>query len=124
MLRYSRWVFRTESTNQTSSGRNKLASVRNRKKGWWASGEQMSRVCVYKHHRYIIFEGSQLVPGGRAGVRVLGNELERPDSIQIVEADNSLANEEPEVRKGDCMIRDLCCFVLKEDNSTGGWQAS
>ena len=77
-----------------------------------------------KHHRYIIFEGSQLVPGGRAGVRVLGNELERPDSIQIVEADNSLANEAPEVRKGEGMIRDLCCFVLKEDNSTGGWQAS
>ena len=55
-------------------------------------------------------------------MRVLGNELERPDSIQIVEADNSLANEEPEVRKGDCMIRDLCCFVLKEDNSTSGWR--
>lgn len=53
-----------------------------------------------------------------------GNELERTDSIQIVEADNSTAKEEPQVKKCDCMIRDLFCFVLKEDHSIGGWQAN
>lgn len=50
----------------------------------------------------------------------LGNELEREDSIQIVEGLwQSVANKGP-VGKGDCMIRDLFCFVFKEYNSTGG----
>lgn len=51
---------------------------------------------------------------------MLGNDLEREDSSWIAEGYHSLVNEEPKVGKGDCMIRDLFCFVFKEAKSTSG----